>query len=145
MGDQRVDPCLSRRVSQGHPVGEPRMFFSLCTFFFPQEGLWGLSARCTTRLWQGLPTLLEEKCNNETGIHTILCKMVYDSNRNDDDDQCCRSDKHHLHDDGICTHMHCVSLSVSMLWPLQPLLPTCDSLSQSSDKKTWFDMHNLSE
>ena len=59
-------------------------------------------------------------------------------------DQCCRSDKHHLHDDGRCMHVHsiCVSLNInaSMFRPSQPLLPTCDSLSQSSDKinMVWY-------
>ena len=55
-------------------------------------------------------------------------------------DQRCRSDKHHLHDDGMCTHVHCVSLNASMLWPLQPLLPTCNRLNQSSDKinMVWY-------
>ena len=29
-GHRPVDPCLSRRVSQGHPAGVPGIFLSLC-------------------------------------------------------------------------------------------------------------------
>ena len=36
LGHRPVDPCLSRRVSQGHPAGVPGFFLSLCAFFFPE-------------------------------------------------------------------------------------------------------------
>ena len=35
-GHRPVDPCLSRRVSQGHPAGVPGIFLSLCVPFFPE-------------------------------------------------------------------------------------------------------------
>ena len=35
LGHRPVDPCLSRRVSQGHPAGVPGIFLSLCALFFP--------------------------------------------------------------------------------------------------------------
>ena len=37
MGHRPVDPCLSRRVSQKHPAGVPRIFLSLCASFFPDR------------------------------------------------------------------------------------------------------------
>ena len=35
-GHRPVDPCLSRRVSQGHPAGVPGVLLSLCALFFPE-------------------------------------------------------------------------------------------------------------
>ena len=35
LGHRPVDPCLFCRVSQGHPVGVPGVFLSLCALFFP--------------------------------------------------------------------------------------------------------------
>ena len=35
MGQQPVDPCLSRQVFQGHPAGVPRiLLLCLCAFYF---------------------------------------------------------------------------------------------------------------
>ena len=36
-GHRPVDPCLSRRVSPGHPAGVPGIFLSLCALFFPEK------------------------------------------------------------------------------------------------------------
>ena len=37
LGHRPVDPCLSRRESQGHPAGVPGIFLSLCALFFPES------------------------------------------------------------------------------------------------------------
>lgn len=105
--------------------------------------------RCTLSTPPSLPTLLEERNATMTQAY-ILLNSVQDGFWFKSPwwqsvwDQCCRSDKHHLHDDGRCMHVHsiCVSLNInaSMFRPSQPLLPTCDSLSQSSDKinMVWY-------
>ena len=36
LGHRPVDPCLSHRESQVHPVGVPGIFLSLCALFFPE-------------------------------------------------------------------------------------------------------------
>ena len=53
LGHRPVDPYLSRRVSQGHPTGVPRIFFILCAFFFPES-----KGYCSLRGWRrcGLST-----------------------------------------------------------------------------------------
>ena len=37
LGHRPVDPCLSRRVSQEHPAGVPRIVLVLCAFFFRMQ------------------------------------------------------------------------------------------------------------
>ena len=68
LGHGPVDPCLSRRVSQGHPAGVPGIFLSLCALFFPeiqgnlQEILWNLVGFGIYKLsqWEFLGSMLQD-------------------------------------------------------------------------------------
>ena len=81
--------------------------------------------RCTTR--QGLPTLLEEINSAMKQAYILFCArcLILNLNGHDDDDQCCRSDKHHL-------MMACARMCIVSRYMLQcsgPGSPCCPHVS----------------